>query len=139
MSVKLMSSGTTVKNYQALLNEQKLCAAKCTKCKLLMLPPRMLCPNCLNKKTVWNELSGHGSLQSFTVIHIAGTSYAEDVPYIVAVVELTEGPSVTSRLVGVDPMKPEEIHVGDAVVANFEEVPRRAPDQRQMRLVFRPA
>ncbi len=137
--MKLMSSETTIKNYQALLNERKLCAAKCTKCQLLMLPPRMLCPNCLNKKTVWNELNGHGTLKSFTVIHIAGTSYSEDVPYIVAVVELKEGPAVTSRLVGVDPLKPEEIQVGDAVVADFEEVLGKAPDQRQMRLIFRPA
>lgn len=135
----LMSSETTVKNYQALLNERKLCAAKCVECNLMMIPPRLICPNCLKKKTVWNELSGHGSLKSFTVIHIAGTSYAGDVPYIVAVVELEEGPSVTSRLIGVDPLKPEKIHVGDAVVADFEEVPGGAPDQRKIRLVFHPA
>jgi uncharacterized OB-fold protein len=137
--VELLSSETTVKNYLALLNDRKLCAAKCTECNLLMIPPRLVCPNCLKKKTVWAELSGRGSLKSFTVIHIAGTSYSEDVPYIVAVVELEEGPTVTSRLVGVNPLKPEEIHVGDAVVADFEEVPESTPDEQQIRLVFHPA
>jgi len=136
--MELMSSETTVKNYQALLNERKLCAAKCVVCNLLMIPPRLVCPNCLKKKTVWNELSGHGSLKSFTVIHVAGTKYAEDVPYIVAVVKLKEGPSVTARLVGVDPLKPEDIHVGDAVAADFEEVLGSAPDQQKIRLVFHP-
>ncbi|MFW9984834.1 MAG: Zn-ribbon domain-containing OB-fold protein, partial [Candidatus Odinarchaeota archaeon] len=108
-----MTDETTIKNYFALINEGKLCAAQCPSCNELALPPRLFCPNCYSKTTNWTELSGEGTLRSFTVIHIAGTSYANDVPYIVAIVELKEGPSVCARLVGVDPLKPENIHVGD--------------------------
>jgi uncharacterized OB-fold protein len=73
------------------------------------------------------------------VIHIAGTTYAEDVPYIVAIIALKEGPSACARLIGVDPLKPEDIHVGDAVMADFEEVPGSTTQEKSMRLVFRPA
>ncbi|MFX1300619.1 MAG: Zn-ribbon domain-containing OB-fold protein [Promethearchaeota archaeon] len=134
-----MSEETTIKNYFALINERKLCAAQCPSCNELILPPRLFCPNCNSKTTNWTELSGEGTLRSFTVIHIAGTSYADDVPYIVAIVELKEGPSVCARLVGVDPLKPEKIHVGDAVKADFEEVPQPPSEEKTMRLIFRPA
>jgi len=137
--VRKMSEETTIKNYFALINEGKLCAAQCPNCNELALPPRLFCPNCNNKTTNWTELSGDGNLRSFTVIHIAGTSYGDDVPYIVAIVELKEGPSVCARLVDVDPLKPENIHVGDAVKADFEEVPQPTSEEKTMRLIFRPA
>ncbi|MFW9830522.1 MAG: Zn-ribbon domain-containing OB-fold protein [Candidatus Thorarchaeota archaeon] len=134
-----MSEETTIKNYFRLINEKKLCAAHCGSCNELLLPPRLYCPKCNTKTTDWKTLSGEGRLRSFTVIHIAGTSYADDVPYIVAIIELKEGPSVCARLVGVDPMKPEDIHVGDTVVADFEEVLKSTSKEKEMRLVFRPA
>lgn len=134
-----MSEETTVKKYFELINEQKLCAAHCASCDSLHLPPRLFCPNCNSKTTDWTQLGGEGTLRSFTVIHIAGTKYAEDVPYIVAIVALKEGPSVCARLVGVDPLKPEDIHVGDPVVADFEELSGSTSEEKATRLVFRPA
>jgi len=118
-----MGEETTVKKFFELISEQKLCAAHCSSCDALYLPPRLICPNCNRKTTDWTQLSGEGTIRSFTVIHIAGTRYAQDIPYIVAIIGLKEGPSVCARLVGVDPLKPEDIHVGDAVVADFEEIP----------------
>jgi hypothetical protein len=56
----------------------------------------------------------------------------------VAVIGLKEGPSITARLVGVDPLKPEDIKVGTSVIADFEEVPGPSPDESTMRLVFHP-
>lgn len=134
-----MSEEPTIKNYFALINEGKLCAAQCGSCNALALPPRLFCPYCNSKTTKWAELSGEGTLRSFTVIHIAGTTYADDVPYVVAIVELKEGPSVCARLVGVDPLKPEGIHVGDVVTADFEELPGSTSGEKAMRLIFRPA
>jgi len=135
----MMSSETTVKNYQALLNERKLCAVECASCHTLMLPPRLVCTNCGSKKTAWKPLNGRGTLRSFTVIHIAAPSFAKDAPYVVAVVRLAEGPSITARLVGVDPLKPESIHIGDALVADFEAIAGPTPEARMNRLIFRPA
>lgn len=84
-------------------------------------------------------MSGRGTLRSFTVIHIAGISYANDVPYIVAIVKLEEGPSICARLEAIDPLKPEDIHVGDAVVADFEDLPTSSREKTRTRLVFHPA
>lgn len=134
-----MSEEATVKKYFELINQQKLCAAHCSSCNTLHLPPRIFCPNCNSKNTGWTQLSGEGTIRSFTVIHIAGTKYSEDVPYIVAIVALKEGPSACARLVGVDPLKPEDIHVGDPVIADFEEILGSTTEEKTMRLIFRPA
>ena len=132
-----MSEETTIKNYFNLINEGKLCAAECSSCHELVLPPRLFCPSCNSKTTNWKELKGTGALRSFTVIHIAGTTYADDVPYIIAIVKLDEGPSVCARLIDTDPLTPETIHVGDRVKADFEEFPGPTPDESKKRLVFR--
>ena len=129
---------TTIKNYHRLLRERKLCAAECTSCHHLMLPPRLVCPNCGSTKTKWRQLSGKGTLRSFTVIHVAPTTHAQEAPYIVAVVQLEEGPSITARLVGVDPLKPEELHVGTPLTADFQEVPGPTPEETIPLLLFRP-
>ncbi len=133
-----MSSETTILNYQALLNERKLCAAECPSCKTLMLPPRLFCTKCHKRGTRWKVLSGRGKIRSFTVIHIAATTHAADAPFVVVVVRLKEGPSITARLIGVNPLKPEDIKVGASVVADFEEASGPTSDQPDMRLVFRP-
>ena len=132
-----MSDETTIKNYMSLINEGKLCAAECSGCHELVLPPRLFCPSCNSRTSNWKVLSGKGTLRSFTVIHIAGTRYADDVPYIVAIVELEEGPSICARLVDVDPLKPEAFHVGDSVKAGFEVLPGATPYEAKKRLVFR--
>ena len=134
-----MSQETTVLNYQVLLNEKKLCAAECSSCHTLMLPPRLLCTKCFKRGTKWKELSGRGKIRSFTVIHIASTTHAADAPFVVAIVGLAEGPSITARLVRVDPLKPEDIKIGASVIADFEEVLGTSPDQSVIRLIFRPA
>jgi uncharacterized OB-fold protein len=133
-----MTNETTAKKFFELINERKLCAAHCSNCDTLHLPPRLFCLNCNGKITDWAQMSGEGTIRSFTVIHIAGTKYAKDVPYVVAIIGLKEGPSVCARLVGVDPLRPEDIHVGDTVVADFEEIKGTIPEERTLRLVFRP-
>jgi hypothetical protein len=48
-------------------------------------------------------LSGDAELYTYTIIHRAPfEAFAEDVPYVFAVVQLVEGPRLISRLVGVD-------------------------------------
>jgi len=129
---------TTIKNYLQLLKDRKLCAAECTSCHNLMLPPRLVCPNCGGTKTRWKQLSGRGTLRAFTVIHVAPTTHAQEAPYIVAVVQLEEGPSITARLLDVDPLKPEELHVGIPLTADFKEIPGPTPEETTTHLVFRP-
>jgi uncharacterized OB-fold protein len=51
----------------------------------------------------WVEASGAGRVHSFTVVHRAPPDYRDEVPYVVALVDLDEGVRMMTRLVDVEP------------------------------------
>ncbi|MFX1579585.1 MAG: Zn-ribbon domain-containing OB-fold protein, partial [Promethearchaeota archaeon] len=78
------------------------------------------CYGCGSNNMEWTDVSGKGKLVSFTVIHVAPEEFVEEVPYYVAIVELEEGTRVSARLLGFDPLKPEEVSLGIPVKIDFE-------------------
>lgn len=66
--------------------------------------PRAHALGTLDDQVEWVEASGRGVVHTFTVVHrTANQEFAEETPYVLAVVELDEGPRVTTRIVGADP------------------------------------
>ena len=64
--------------------------------------------------------SGAGTVYSYTVVtHPTHVAFADQVPYVVAVVELAEGPWLVTRITG---CAPDEVRVGMAVRACFRQV-----------------
>ena len=85
-----------------------------------MFYPRALCPHCGSGELVWREAGGRGQIYTFTAARRATMRpFEPDVPYVIAVVELEEGPRMTTNLVDCDP---DAIRVGMPVVAAFEDV-----------------
>ena len=64
--------------------------------------PRSLCPVCKTTDVEWVDASGRGVVYSFTVVRKSRGPYAGAAPYVVAYVELDEGPRVLTNLVDVD-------------------------------------
>lgn len=122
----------TVKSYYDFLREKKLMGNLCEDCKTFMIPPRINCMECRGKRLRWTQFNGRGSLESFTVVHVAPTFLKDKVPYAVGIVRLEEGPMLTARLVGVDVLKPETIKMGMAMVADYVE------EDGKPLLVFKP-
>jgi uncharacterized OB-fold protein len=84
-------------------------------------------------------LGGNGTLQAFTVVHIAPTAmieagYGRENPYCVGIVRLEEGPSISAQIIGVNPSRPETIEIGSPVRATFVE--RGQGDGMQTYLAF---
>jgi uncharacterized OB-fold protein len=76
------------------------------------LPPRSECPECLDSDWAWEPSSGRGRLISWVVYHYAvNASLALPLPYNVAIVELTEGPRLVSRLLAL----PEDLRIDCAL------------------------
>jgi uncharacterized OB-fold protein len=108
------------------LRENKLLATRCQSCSALHLPPRDMCPACYGDEMEIAELTGDGTLMAFTTIHIAPTAmmeagYGRHHPYCVGIVQLQEGPSISTQIVGVDPTRPEEIEIGTPLRTTFVE------------------
>jgi hypothetical protein len=64
----------------------------------------------------WSAVSGRGVIKSFTIVR-RGISRAYEAPYVLALINLEEGPCMMSSLVDVDP---ETVVVGARVTVSFE-------------------
>lgn len=84
-------------------------------------PPTSYCTHCLADAPQWIEASGRGSVFSWIVVHvpIPAAIYADQVPYITALVTLEEGPRICANLTGI---APENVRDGLSVEAYFEVV-----------------
>ena len=73
----------------------------------------------MSEKVEWVTTKGQGELISYTVIRRAvSDAYAAEVPYVVGIIRLTEGPTMMSSLVDCDC---ENVTVGMAVEVVFED------------------
>jgi uncharacterized OB-fold protein len=81
----------------------------CLECVKRQSLPRPWCGSC-DAAVEWMEASGEGTLHTFTVIRrTRERPFADQVPYIVGVVELPEGPKMLGTVTGVGP---EMIQIG---------------------------
>jgi hypothetical protein len=104
----------------------------CGSCGALIFYPREVCPECLSSHLQWIKVSGKGTVYSYTIAQApTHPAFAEDVPYVIAIVELAEGPHLTTNITG---CKPEDVRVGMPVVAAFDDV---TPEMTLVK--FRPA
>ena len=97
-------------------NRGELLLQQCTSCAAHQFYPRTLCTRCGSAALAWVESSGSGQVASFTVVR-RPVSKAYQAPYVVALVELAEGPRLMTNIVG---CAPEEVCIGMPVTVTFE-------------------
>jgi len=91
---------------------------RCTACQTLQFPPRRHCGHCLGDALAWERASGRGRIASWTVVrHPPSAAFAADVPYVVAIVTLDEGPAMMAGLRDCDV---EAVRTGMRVEVVFE-------------------
>jgi uncharacterized OB-fold protein len=101
------------------VNEGRLLVQRCQSCGNHQLYPRWRCLRCRGQ-VAWVEAGGGGTVYSFTVIRQNfSRSFRHLIPYVVALVDLDEGPRVMSNLVGCDPA---DVRIGMPVRVRFESV-----------------
>jgi uncharacterized OB-fold protein len=66
----------------------------------------------------WEKASGRGTLASFVISHVAAPGF--EAPYVIALVDLEEGPRLTSNLLDA-PARPEALQIGMALEVAFEQ------------------
>ena len=98
----------------------ELVVQQCNDCKAHIFYPKMFCPRCMSGNLGWLRASGRGTVYSYTVIEANPPSaFAQDVPYVVAVVRLEEGVQLMTNIVG---CRPEAVRCDMPVEAVFEDV-----------------
>jgi uncharacterized protein len=100
--------------YWAALASGRLLVQNCQECGRRQFYPRALCTQC-GAVPVWEEVSGRGTVYTFTIIRQNGVPpFRDETPYVVAMIELEEGPRLMGNITG---CSVDEVRVGMAVRA----------------------
>ena len=93
---------------------------KCRACGALRYYPRALCPSCLSADTEWVLSSGQGTVYTYTVTYQnQSAGFRDELPYVLAYVELDEGVRLLTNIVG---CAPDNVATGMRVSVVFDDV-----------------
>jgi uncharacterized OB-fold protein len=97
---------------------EELLIYRCRDCGQRFHPPLPACHHCRGRDVGPEPVSGRASVAAFSVNHHPWLP-GFDPPYVVAIVEIEEDPSVrlTTQIIG---CPPDDVHVGQAVEVEFE-------------------
>ena len=102
------------------LARHELYVQRCRSCGTVRFYPRAVCPVDLSDATEWLRGSGRGTVYSFTVTHKnQAPGFREELPYVLAIVELAEGPRLMTNIVG---CAPDAVRIGMPVEVVFDDV-----------------
>jgi uncharacterized OB-fold protein len=124
---------TDTEAFWAATTKGRLLITRCDNCGEAIWYPRPICPFCHSQATHWEESEGRGRLYSFTVVRRGSGAFASATPYVLAYVELAEGPRMMTNVVDCDP---ETLNIGDELEVVFHQseggpaLPRFRPASR---------
>ena len=96
--------------------EGRLVLPRCDGCATVIWYPRLFCPACSGTDVSWVDAAGTGTVYSCTVVRKGQGPFADAVPYVVAYVELDEGPRLLTNVVG---CAPDDVAIGQGVSVTF--------------------
>jgi len=106
----------TFEAYNKSLKKNKLLGLACKDCKAITAPPKMVCSECSGTNLDVVELSGRGTIKTFTINFVAAKGRECEAPYAIVLVELAEGPWIMGNLMVIDPDKVTMDIIGKKVV-----------------------
>jgi uncharacterized OB-fold protein len=110
---------TDSREYWEGLARGELRIQRCDSCARHVFYPRAICPHCFSSELSWVTATGKGTIYSYTVAHQGYGAFAQDVPFVVAIVELEEDVRMMTRIVG---SPREQVAIGARVEISFEKI-----------------
>jgi hypothetical protein len=99
---------------------------KCTGCGSAYFPKRSICPNCRRKGDLKEiQYAGKGKVYSFTEVTAPPEGFEDQVPYILAIIELDEGARLTGQIVDAHN---SDVSIGSRVEHVFRVIQRDDPE-----------
>ena len=95
---------------------------RCSDCDTFRFYPSPMChaPDCMSLEYDWAEVSGKGAVYTYTVVHRpVSEAWADDAPYVIAMIELDEGPVMMSNVVDCEP---GDVRIGLPVEVIFQDL-----------------
>ena len=98
-------------------SRNELVIQRCGRCRRFRYPPGPMCPDCQSAEFQWVLSPGTGTVYSWIVVwHAVAVEVVDQVPYVVALVEIARGVRMIANIVECDP---SEICAGMRVRVKF--------------------
>ena len=95
----------------------ELVLQRCRACKTVQHRPRAVCASCLSGEIEHFVASGRGSVYTYTITNQnQAPGFREACPYVLAYVDLEEGPRLLTNIVG---CQPADVSIGMSVAVDF--------------------
>jgi uncharacterized protein len=121
---------TKVSEFADHLKAGRLMGTRCRDCGTTSYPPRADCGACLSGKFEFVELSGRGTLQTYSRVTAAPAGFEDLAPYTVGVVDLEEGGRALAWFGETVPE--EEIRIG----MDLQVVPRIFEEMEELKVYY---
>jgi len=121
---------TKVAGFARHLKDGRIMASRCEACGTLSFPPRADCGECRHDGFVYEEVSGEGTVVTFTRIDAAPAGFEDVTPFTVGVVDLKE----TGRLLAWfgETIAEQDIRIGMPV----QVVPRMFEESEEIKVHY---
>ena len=93
-----------------------LTANKCKNCNKIFFPKQKICSECFYNYLEDIQLSGNGTVLTFTKIHTPPSGFETQTPYFIAIIQLYEGPKITAQI------DAETLKIADKVQVIFRKI-----------------
>lgn len=108
------------KEFWKATKQGKLLVQHCKDCGANIFFPKKVCPECWSENLTWIESSGKAFVYTFTtMLDMVEPKFMNDLPYVIAMVDLEEGIRMTTRIVNCNP---NDVKIGMVVEVVFEDV-----------------
>ncbi len=97
----LVSTGATgTKFLTEIRDNKKILGIKCPSCGKVYVPPRLHCPTCFVRMSEWVELSGKGTLSSYTIVRYQEPYMPKEPPFAYGVIQMDGADTGMAHLLG---------------------------------------
>ncbi|MGQ0537248.1 MAG: Zn-ribbon domain-containing OB-fold protein [Methanobacteriota archaeon] len=113
---------TTPRFWREIDQRYNLKGAQCGNCNHILFPAKSLCPKCRHLsvgKLKPYKFKGTGTVETYTVVHSPPAGFEMQTPYVIALIKLDEGPTLTGQIVDV---KPDAVQIGTRVKSTFRRI-----------------
>ncbi len=97
------------RNWREYKHRYRFEGSKCKKCGMIIFPDRLICPKCKHQEFDKIDLPREGKILTHTVQRVAPSGFEDDSPYIVAIIELTNGLRLTAQVADIAPEKVDSV------------------------------
>jgi len=102
--------------------QHRLLLRYCPACDAYDFYPRPFCRRCFSWDVAWREASGQGSIYTYVINYRPAPGFEDRAPYVIAVIELAEGPKMMANVWMDETPTPENVRIGMPVEVMFDDL-----------------